>query len=160
MTAGRLATGAVLLFVAVSLVVAAVDVIRDRAAPARADPAPAPPADDASPPRLVITFFHGHARCTPCLDMEAFTQEAAATRFGPDEGVQYRAVNYQVPGRELLALRYGLVTSTVVLEDPQAPPPGRWKDLTAGVWARVNDHDRFVDYLEWEARAFLAERRP
>ena len=153
----KIVTGVLLLFVAVSLVVLGLDLIRQgRGAQTPGAEPPAPPSPS---PRTIVYCFHLTTRCPACRAIEAHTFETLQIYFADELArgeIEWQVVDYQAPGREPFVKQFELVTSSVVLVDGPSWPPARWKKLPH-VWDYANDPMAFFDYVQKELHGFLHE---
>jgi hypothetical protein len=153
----KIVTAGLLLFVAVSLGVLGVDLIR-QGSPAQSDGAE-PPSPPSSGPRTIVYFFHVTTRCPTCRAIEAHTRETLEIHFADELArgeIEWQVVDYQAAGKEHFRQQFELVTSTVVLAEGRSWPPKRWTKLPY-VWDYANDSIVFYDYVQKELHGFLHE---
>ncbi len=153
MTAKRIVTGALLLFVAASL-----GFVVFRKADATGTGAASPAVEaNAIPRKLVATYFHGTKRCNTCRAIESMAKEAIETGF-PEalmSGVlEWREVNTDEPADDHYYADYGLTGSSLVLVDFRDGRPARFKVL-GKVWDLVADRPAFEEYVQGETRSWL-----
>ena len=108
----------------------------------------------AAPPpaaHVDVLYFHRTARCPTCLDMEAYTAEAAG-RFaaGREAGrILFRAINLDDETDRHYEQDYALEFSSVVLSRRVNGQEAAWTNLPA-VWSVVGDKPNFIAYVETE----------
>ncbi|HEX6790455.1 MAG TPA: nitrophenyl compound nitroreductase subunit ArsF family protein [Candidatus Krumholzibacteria bacterium] len=108
---------------------------------------------------VVAYYFHTTYRCTSCRKIETYSRLAIETGFAGDIAsgrLQIRLVNIEDEGNRHYVHDYQLYTKSLVLSERAAGREVRWKNLTR-VWELLNDEPAFVDYVQRETRAFLAE---
>lgn len=164
MNTKRIATVALMLFVAVSVVA----LVRKEAGkpqePAQSAAAsasrPAPAAAESRPAaarRVVAYYFHGKVRCATCRTIEAYAEEAIKDGFaGPlgDGRLEWRTVNVDEPDNRHYIDDFDLATRSVVLERWSGDRRLEWKNLQQ-VWQLVRDRDAFQRYVREETRTYL-----
>ncbi|MEW6236218.1 MAG: nitrophenyl compound nitroreductase subunit ArsF family protein [Candidatus Omnitrophota bacterium] len=161
MNAKRIVTFVLLLFVVGS--VAAMFYSEMKSAPATM-PAEKQAADSSQPAasegrQLVAYYFHGNARCTTCMNMEAYADEALKTGFpgALDAGrLVWKVVNVEEPGNEHFIEDYQLATKSVILSDIVDGKETKWKNLD-DIWSLSGEKEAFIAYIQKEAKTFLGE---
>jgi hypothetical protein len=104
----------------------------------------------------VVYYFYTNYRCNTCRMLEAYTKEAIEKAFAEEikrGTVAFSAVNVEVKGNEHFVQDYQLKTKSVVLVQPGNKD--RWKNLEK-IWQLVGDKEKYLRYIEDEARQFLA----
>jgi hypothetical protein len=104
----------------------------------------------------VVYYFYTNYRCNTCRMLEAYTKEAVEKVFTEEikrGTVAFSAVNVETKGNEHFAQDYQLKTKSVVLVEPARKD--HWKNLEK-IWQLVGDEDAYLNYIEQEARQFLA----
>jgi hypothetical protein len=133
---------------------------RTPASPPALTGAPAQPAVDTLPRDGVIAYyFHTNYRCTSCRKIEAYSKVAIESGFDAELAggrLQFRLVNVEDPGNDHFVQDYKLYTKALVLSERVNGREVRWTNLSR-VWELLNDEPAFVDYVQKETRAFLAE---
>jgi hypothetical protein len=177
MKSKNIVSGALLLFVAASVVYLIASELRPGPEPSPqadalaegttasersgGDAATTPPAPDEAAPApqdtLIAYYFHGDVRCKTCLAIEAYAQEALTNAF-PEEiasgRIRWEAVNFDQREHEHFLRDYELVTSSLVLVDTRGGEQRAWKTVEE-VWDLVSDKPAFLAFVESEARTFL-----
>jgi hypothetical protein len=90
------------------------------------------------------------------MKLEAYTKEAVEKVFAEEikrGTVAFSAVNVEKKGNEHFVKDYQLKTKSVVLMQPGNKD--RWKNLEK-IWQLVGDKEKYLNYIEQEARQFLA----
>jgi len=146
MSAKNILAVVLLLFVAASLVVVAVNRGRDEGT----DTAPLPDG-------VTVYYFHSKTRCPTCRSIESLAHEAVTGGFADSlkaGRVKWLVVNYELPGNEHFVDRYHLVAPIVVLVRSEGGEVKQWKELPR-VWELVDDRDAFTEYVREETRSYL-----
>lgn len=108
---------------------------------------------------VVAYYFHTTYRCSSCRKIEAYSRLAIESGFAGDIAsgrLQIRLVNVDDRENKHYVQDYKLYTKSLVLSERADGREVRWKNLTR-VWELLNDEPAFVDYVQRETRAFLAE---
>ena len=108
---------------------------------------------------VIAYYFHTTYRCVSCRKIEAYSKLAIETAFASDLAsgrLQWRMVNIEDTGNEHFVQDYQLFTKSLVLSERRAGREVRWKNLPK-VWELLNSEPAFVDYVQTETRAFLAD---
>ena len=121
----------------------------------------------AAPPpaaHVDVFYFHRTARCPTCLDMEAYTAEAAGHFSAEREAgrIHFRAVNLDDENDRHYEQDYALEFSAVVLSRRVNSQEAAWTNLP-DAWAFVGDKSNFLAYVETEISKQLEQlpkRRP
>lgn len=164
-------TVVLLLFVAASVITLIASGLRARAdntgassdaVSAEAPPNLGPGGDAEQPERRVIAYyFHNTYRCTTCLTIEQYANEALTTGFAEElqSGVlEWRVINVEEPANQHFIEDYQLTTQSLVLVEMEGENQVRWQNL-GRVWDFVHDRAAFFSYVQDETRAYLAESR-
>ncbi len=157
----KLLTAALLLFVGTSLVVLAVDLVREQSAAGSAaitDPAAA---DGPAPAKAVVYYFHGNVRCPTCRAIESQAKATVETKFAEELArgdIQWKVLNFEAPENASFVKQFELFTAMVVLADGRSSPATRWKSLDE-VWALYDKPAAYQDYIQKELNRFLEEAR-
>jgi hypothetical protein len=122
-----------------------------------------PAASQPAPPRdgLVVYYFHGDARCTECLRIEACARKALTDGFAPElrQGlVRWQVVNVDRPGNEHFVKDYKLLSRSVVLAAFRGGKQARWRNL-GKVWNLVGSERDLTRYVHDEIAAELKDPR-
>lgn len=108
---------------------------------------------------VVAFYFHGKVRCTTCRTIEAYAHDAIHAGFADqleNGDLTWRVVNVDEPENQHFVHEFQLVTRSVVLAEFHDGRPVRFKNLDR-VWQLVRNRNAFVDYIQSETNAFLAE---
>jgi hypothetical protein len=154
MSAKRLLTAFLLLFVAASLAFLVFKQARQKEVAVRA-------ADSAATQRpgrrVVANYFHATQRCATCRIIEAHSDEAIHSNFASELArgtLEWRAVNVQLPENRHFVQDYQLYTKSLVLVEFKDGRETGHKVLEK-TWELVGDKAAFTDYVVREVRAFL-----
>jgi hypothetical protein len=125
---------------------------------AQASDAPATAEEQAAPQhKLIAYYFHRTQRCSTCLKMEAYAEDALRAGF-PEAftsgELEWRAVNIELPKNEHFIQEYELAASALVMAWFENGEQKQWRDL-GRVWELVGEELEFKAYVEGEALAFL-----
>jgi len=107
---------------------------------------------------VIVTFFHGTARCVTCNKIEANARAAIEASFPTelqDSRMAWRTANYEDPAHQAQAEAYQVHSSAVVLVRMKNGQPVDWQNLDR-VWSLVGNEAGFQDYVVAETRACLS----
>jgi len=107
--------------------------------------------------KLIVFYFHPHARCTTCLQIEANTIESVQSGFKDellDGIIQLQIIDIQEPGNEHYSTDFNLIEQTLVIAQYKDDKQVGWKKLEK-VWDYVWDEERFASYVQDEIKAML-----
>jgi hypothetical protein len=110
------------------------------------------------PSRTIVYYFHGNKRCTNCIHIENWTNEAIHSAFPVDfkDGyMEWKVVNTDEPANEHFVKDYQLTNKSVVLVRLVNGKQTDWKNLT-GVWMHLNDQQDFMNFMNTEVRTFIS----
>lgn len=141
----RLITGALLVFVAVSVVWA-------YAGPRSASGAAVPASEHASDAALLVYYFHGNRRCATCEGIEAGARRAVAAEFAAElraGELELVTRNTDQPEHAHYVEEFGLVASSLVV----ATPDGASYRVLDRVWGLVGNDAAFDAYVADAVRA-------
>ena len=165
MTAKKLLTAGLLLFVAVSIGVAVLKEIARYRTLASAEPSSQPAPSAASPVRsdnpasdqVIVYYLHGNRRCATCRKLEAYALQAVEGEFAEEmaEGrVGWRVVNIEQPEHAHLAQDYQVTGSAVVVVEVRGGMQVRYKKLEM-IWKLVGEKPAYLSYVRDEVRAYM-----
>jgi hypothetical protein len=150
-----------------TLLLVLVSVVASGALPAGAEPArtgeagkPTLVTPSVHPHRVIAYYFHTTYRCASCRAIEAYSREAIESAFAAelkDGRMVWKTVNIEVKSNEHFVRDYKLYTKSLILVNEIRGRSAEWKNLEK-VWQLLTDKDRFMRYVEEEARAYLAAR--
>ena len=106
--------------------------------------------------KVIVTYFHRNARCTACINTEAWTARAVQDRFAAEiksGRLEWRVVNIDQPGNEHFVKDYNLSGSTAIVSDVMSGKQVRWKSLEK-VWDLVGVDVVFQRYISDEVGAY------
>ncbi len=112
------------------------------------------------PRRVIAYYFHTTYRCASCRAIEAYSREAIESAFAAeikDGRLVWKTVNIEVKGNEHFVKDYKLYTKSLVLVNEVRGKPTEWKNLEK-VWQLLQDKDKFLRYVQDEARVYLTAR--
>jgi hypothetical protein len=156
MSPKRLVTGALLLFVVVS--------VGFLLSQEHTSGGPSPAAEHsgaAALDQVVAYYFHGKARCVTCQRLEAYAEEALRTGYPSllNEGqLAWRVVDTSVVENKHFVTDYQLQHQSVVLVEMRNGEPQRWVKLDQ-IWQKVGNKDEYIAYVQNEVQRFLAAER-
>ena len=110
--------------------------------------------------RVIAYYFHTTSRCASCRAIEAYSREALESAFAAELGdgrLVWKVVNIEVKGNEHFVKDYALYTKSIILVNEVRGKPAQWKNLEK-VWQLLQDKDKFLRYVQDEARAYLTAR--
>lgn len=154
MTAKKLVTWALLLFVAVSV---AALIYKEARPKLPVQPASTEPKDHNT--KVVAYYFHGSYRCVTCRTIERYAKETVEAHFADSlEGqrLEFRPVNVDESQNRHFVQDYKLETRSLVITLFKNGQQRKWKTL-GEVWTLVQDRDRFDEYVAKEVGNFLKE---
>ncbi len=154
MTARRILTAALLLFVAAGIATFAAKEIRDRRPRDGHPPAMARPAAGR---QIVAYYFVGNARCSSCRKIEEVSRKTIEGSFAreiADGRLRYVVVNVDMPDNRRFIEEFRLESSALVLAEIRDGKPAAWKNLP-DVWTLVDDPSKLAAYVRGEVAAEL-----
>ncbi len=110
--------------------------------------------------QLVVTYFHGNARCATCRKLEGYAVEVMDSTFGAslkDSSIVWRLVNYDETENEHYLKDYSLFTKSLILSFMVDGKEKAWKNLDK-IWELVGDKEEYQAYVRNEINTFLAEQ--
>ncbi len=111
---------------------------------------------------LTVYYFHGHVRCTNCINFEHFTDELLKRDFAKDlesGRIQWKVVNVDLPENSHFVDDYKLYTKSLVLVPHKSGKPGGdYKNLTK-IWQYAGDKAKFQAYVKEEIAKALGESK-
>lgn len=118
-------------------------------------------AEDAMAPadQVVLTYFHGRARCATCQKLEAYAEEALKTGFPQelaDGRLGWRVVDMSQPENRHFVTDYKLQYQSVILAEMRDGRQQRWRNLDQ-IWQKVGDRGDYIAYVQDELKRFLSE---
>lgn len=111
-------------------------------------------------PALTIYYFHGHVRCTNCINFEHFTEELLKKDFAEDfksGRIQWKVINVDLPENGHYVNEYKLFTKSLVLVRHPASGKNSFKNLT-DIWKFAGDKAQFQAYVKSEIEKMLREK--
>ncbi|MCX7625336.1 MAG: nitrophenyl compound nitroreductase subunit ArsF family protein [Candidatus Sumerlaeaceae bacterium] len=115
----------------------------------------------AEKPVLTVYYFHGHVRCTNCINFERFTEELLKQDFAKEmeKGrIEWKVVNVDIPENAHFVADYKLYTKAIVLVPHNSKNPGEFKNLTK-IWQSVGDKAKFQEYVRGEIRKAIGAEK-
>ena len=107
--------------------------------------------------KVIVTYFHGNARCVTCRKIEAWTEQAVLGAYLKDiqaKRLEWRVINVDEKPNQHYLKDYKLYTKSVIVSDVAKGKETRWKNLDK-VWNLVGDEAKFKDYIRAEVAAHL-----
>lgn len=111
--------------------------------------------------QLIVTYFHGNARCATCRKLEGYAVEVMDSTFGAslkDSSIVWRLVNYDETENEHYLKDYSLFTKSLILSYMVDGKEKAWKNLDK-IWELVGDKEEYQAYVRNEIKAFLVEQK-
>jgi hypothetical protein len=112
-------------------------------------------------PALVVYYFHGHVRCTNCINFEHFTDELLKRDFAKDlqsGRIAWKVVNVDLPENQHFVDEFNLYTKSLVLVPQRDGKNAGYKNLTK-IWQYAGDKAKFQEYVKSEIEAALKGSR-
>jgi hypothetical protein len=107
--------------------------------------------------KVIAYYFHGHKRCTTCLEIESLAGESIETGF-PEEllkgNLVMETINFEESSNAHYAKEFELIYSSLVIVEYRDGEQVRWKNLEK-VWDYVWQKDDFIYYVQNEINEFL-----
>lgn len=117
--------------------------------------------DTLLPERLIVTYFHGNARCVTCRKLEAYAKEAVDSNFAAalkDGSIEWRTVNFDEDDNHKLLKHYQLFGQALVLSYVKDNKELAFKNLDK-IWDLVKDEPKYQEYVKLEVTTFLAGQK-
>ena len=156
MTARRVLTAVLLLFVAASVATFVGKEFRNK--PVAEDPsAAARPRIPGSRSQVVAYYFVGKVRCSSCRKIEETSRKTIEEAFRQelaDGRLRFLVVNVDQPANRHYVEEYRLEGSSLVLAVMRDGKPAGWKNLP-DVWTLVDDPPKLETYLRSEVAAMM-----
>jgi hypothetical protein len=115
-------------------------------------------ASKATPHKVIAYYFHTNTRCSTCMKIEQYSQEAIKQGF-PEElkngTLEMRIVNYEQPENRHFMQDYKLVSKSLILVEMVNGKQTRWTNLKM-VWQLTGKKDAFLNYVRKEVRGYLS----
>ncbi len=156
MTARRLLTAALLLFVAASVATFVGKELHNRPV-AGNPPAVASPGIPRPGSQVVAYYFVGKVRCSSCRRIEQISRKTIEDAFPQelaDGRLRFLVVNVDQPENRRYVEEYRLESSSLVLAEMRDGKPAGWKTLP-DVWTLVEDPPKLVTYVRSEVAAMM-----
>lgn len=158
----KMATAALLAFVALSIGAMAYKEMRPAVAgPPATTPQAVAPADGQAPAQsqFVVYYLHGDMRCTTCNRIQSMSETAVlnffADRLASGE-MAWRIVNFDQAPNAHYRDDFDLAFQSVVVAEEVGGVPVRWHNMT-DVWTKVHGNEEdFAQYIVDTANAFMA----
>jgi hypothetical protein len=120
-------------------------------APAASGDVQAAGAADADLPAagVVVTYFYGGKRCSTCVKIESYAEEAVAQGFPDavaDGTVHWRTVNTDEAANKHFVERYDLFAKELIVSRCAGGKEVDWDSLDE-IWTRVGDKADFLAYV-------------
>ncbi len=156
MTARRVLTATLLLFVAASVATFVGKEFRNR--PVAGNPlAVASPGIPGPGSQVVAYYFVGKVRCSSCRRIEEISRKTIEDAFRQElaEGrLRFLVVNVDQPANRHYVEEYRLESSSLVLAEMQDGKSAGWKTLP-DVWTLVDDPPKLGTYVRSEVTAMM-----
>jgi len=106
---------------------------------------------------VYVYYFHGDRRCATCRKLEEYSREAIESGFKEElteSTLVWRPTNYDKKDNEHFIKDYELFTKSLILSRARNGEEIDWKNLDK-IWRLVGSKDKFIKYVQDEARDFL-----
>ncbi len=156
MTARRVLTAALLLFVAASVATLVGKEFLNKPI-AGNPPAVASPGIPGPGSQVVAYYFVGKVRCSSCRRIEQLSRKTIEEAFPQElaEGrLRFLVVNVDQPVNRHYVGEYRLEGSSLILAEMRDGKPARWKNLP-DVWTLVDDPPKLETYVRNEVAAMM-----
>ncbi|MGC8840388.1 MAG: nitrophenyl compound nitroreductase subunit ArsF family protein [Candidatus Sumerlaeaceae bacterium] len=110
---------------------------------------------------LTVYYFHGHVRCSNCINFEHFTDELLKRDFAKELAsgrIVWKVVNVDLPENSHFVDEYKLYTKSLVLVPHSSGKSGEYKNLTK-IWQFAGDKAKFQAYVREEILKLLGESK-
>lgn len=108
--------------------------------------------------KVIAYYFHTNTRCSRCMKIEQYSQEAIKRGF-PEElkngSLEMRIVNYEQPENRHFMQDYKLVSKSLILVKMVNGKQTEWTNLKM-VWQLTGRKDAFLNYVRKEVRGYLS----
>ncbi|MEW6052094.1 MAG: nitrophenyl compound nitroreductase subunit ArsF family protein [Candidatus Zixiibacteriota bacterium] len=107
--------------------------------------------------RIIAYYFHGNVRCQTCLTIEAYIDETLKSRFAePMENgkLEWRVINREVEPNTHFVDDYQLYSQALIIVDSADGRVSEWKSLD-DIWKYVDDKPAFMHYVNAEVSEYL-----
>jgi hypothetical protein len=111
---------------------------------------------------IVVYYLHTTGRCSTCLKMEKYTDEALKTFFAKElhaGRIEWKVLDVQLPKNNQFIKDYNLYTKSVVVSEMKAGKEIRWKNLDQ-IWMKANSKYAYMTYIKQEIALFLTDKKP
>lgn len=109
--------------------------------------------------KAIVYYFHGHARCPTCHNMEQYTKEAIEENFKDelaDGRLIVKIVNIEEKENEHFVNDYQLYTKALIISRVANGKEIEHKNL-AKIWEYVRNKKRFFNYITTEINNYLKD---
>lgn len=164
MQSKKLATIALLLFVAASVIALAMKSMRPNtrsAASSNTTGAETATAAEYAPPTdgVVAYYFHGNTRCPTCQKIESYARQAIDSAFADQlraGTIKWLVLNYEAPENEHFTKEFEIVAPTVVLVRMKDNKQEESANLMK-VWELVDDKPAFQEFVQQQMKSILQD---
>ncbi len=111
--------------------------------------------------KLIVTYFHGNARCATCRKLESYAQEVMDSSYASsmkDSSVVWRLINFDEEANDHFLKDYKMYNQSLILSYLVDGKETSWKNLDQ-IWLLVGDKEKYQTYIRDEINAFLAEQK-
>lgn len=103
--------------------------------------------------KYIAYYFHRTARCTECLNLEAFTKELIDNKFSK-KNISFISINVDEQENEHFEKDYNLEFSSVILAKFINDEQVKWKNVDS-IWKYCMDKENFFKYTGKEIKNFM-----
>ena len=156
MSARRILTASLLLFVAASVATLIAQELQGKPFPA-GSPAGISGGPPAKGKQVVAYYFLGKVRCSSCRKIEEVSRKAIEGSFREelsDGRLRFLVVNVDLPENRHFVEEFRLESSALVLSETRDGKPAGWKNLPE-VWTLVDDPPKLEAYVRNEVASIL-----
>ncbi|MCD1293951.1 hypothetical protein CUJ83_02935 [Methanocella sp. CWC-04] len=109
--------------------------------------------------KVVVYYFYTNARCTSCLNMESYTEQALMEGFPKeisDGTLEWHAVNIDKLENRHYIKDYDLYIKSVIVSGIRDGKEVNWKNLDR-VWELLGDKSSFIRYVQENTKEYLED---
>lgn len=96
--------------------------------------------------KVNVYYFYGKPRCTTCMKIEKYTQNAVSEM--KDKNVIYQGVDMDKTENSVQVKKYNLYTKSVIISKNKNGKE-HWKNLDK-IWLKVGNEQDFKNYIKSE----------
>ena len=111
--------------------------------------------------RYVITYYHGNRRCATCQKLEDYASESVEKGLAEElksGKVVWQTLNFDEEANEHVKKDYGIFSQAVIVSHIVDDKEIEWTNLDK-IWTLVSDKEKYVEYVQTEAKEFMAPKK-